>query len=137
MSAAACAPVPVGEGVSPRIRIGATDPALRGPTGTVIVWDSGGVTVVHRLRDAAPDTVRVPARPMTRLDVSAGGTSSVARGALIGALVVGAAGLAMALTEDGCGDSCYSPSPAVGVVSMAAVGAGIGALVGLVVRADR
>jgi hypothetical protein len=43
----------------------------------------------------------------------------------------------MALTEDGCGDSCYSPSPAVGVVSMAAVGAGIGALVGLVVKRDR
>ena len=68
MSSAACAPAPVGAGVSPRIRIGADNPALRGPTGTVLVWDSGGVTVVHRPRGVAPDTVRVPPRPATRPD---------------------------------------------------------------------
>lgn len=130
------------EPVSSRIRISATDPALSHVTGYLLARDSAELTLVRRQADAAPDTLRVPAAAITSLEVAVGRSSSVGRGAVIGALVLGAAGVAMALADDGCGgDSfCFETSPgdqAGIIVTSAALGAGLGALVGLITRRDR
>lgn len=128
--------------VSPRIRISADSPLLRGATAEALEWDSSGMTIVRRLRRSPPDTFRVGAGAITSLDVAVGRQSNAGRGALTGGLLFGAAGLLLAVAVPSCdgGLGCVDLSAserAYVVLGSAALGAGIGALVGMASSRDR
>jgi len=134
------------------IRVQTAEHASRWITGTtlaetadslIIVRRAGRDTLGYAMRDRQlfpvtepredPDTVRLARSTISRVEVRGGRTSNADRGALIGAAVVGSAGLGIGIACAGdeflqCTGGDVAAVTAVGAISGALVGAVIGAL---------
>ncbi len=132
-----------------RVRITADTEVGKPLVGTYAGMDSGWIRV--RVPDplrvdpsGAPTskTVSVPLGPRSRLEVSRGQRSRAGKGALIGGLVGGGAGLLLgvAAASENSGSSFFEVGPGeVAAVTgmLGALGAGVGALIGAGSRMDR
>lgn len=116
----------------PEVRCVGSRPAVR-HTGTVVALDGDSLVLAVERRT---DRLVIPRRSMTKLEVSWGHKRQTVGGAIIGASVTGGLVLGVLLV---CGDFCpENPGAAAEVVVYwAAIGAGIGALIGTAVITDR
>ena len=126
--------------VEPGARVRVKAPPLQPDwvRGTVVGWESGSLVLEPEKPDG--NTPLTLARDqITRLDVHRGSKSRVLLGAGIGFGVGAALGFAACAGNTGspCTNDAGEGSPAGFALALGGVGAGLGALVGLLFRTDR
>jgi hypothetical protein len=128
--------------VEPGTRVRVKAPPLQPDwvRGTVVGWESGSLVLEPEKPDVLGDTPLTLARDqITRLDVHRGSKSRALLGAGIGFGVGAALGFAACAGNTGspCTNDAGEGSPAGFALALGGVGAGLGALVGLLFRTDR
>jgi len=109
---------------------------LRKEPGHWLVGQAAAATSdsVHLVPERSRDTLGFARRDLRRIQVSKGRRSRAGVGALIGAGLFGAAGIALTTAEECEG---YCPSPGTGFAVGAAAGAGLGAIVGAFIHYEK
>lgn len=134
LTACASAPEPIGpEGIiGERARV--QSPTYSKPyTGILRGLDSDTATIETEAGSWVPGSlVPIPLSPTARLEIQRGTKSNAGRGAGLGALI-GGAGLAVAGAASCDGGGWFDPGPGACALGGAIVGAGAGALVGLII----
>ncbi len=138
----ATAQVPVRPGARVRVTFCPPDFSCAGSgrtsVGTLLAWKADSLVM-----ESNGDTLAVPLDIVTGLDVSWGQKSRTLKGAGIGFLVGGAAGLATAAIACAIAGDCDADSPYTGLVYAylgglgAVVGALTGAIIGSTITVDR
>jgi hypothetical protein len=130
--------------VEPGARVRVKAPPLQPDwvRGTVVGWESGSLVLEPEKPEG--DTPLTLARDqITQLDVHRGRKSAAGKGALIGLGSGAVAGFALGFaacagnTGSPCTNDAGEGSPAGFALALGGVGAGLGALVGLLFRTDR
>jgi len=109
---------------------------LRTEPGHWLVGQAAAATSdsVYLVPSRTRDTLGFARNDLRRIEVSKGVHSRAGVGALIGAGVLGAAGIALTTSEECEG---YCPSPGTGFAVGAAAGAGLGAIIGALIRQEQ
>jgi hypothetical protein len=126
------APISLPAGVRARVWV-ENFPVIRG---TLLQSDA---KTLHIIPGAVGTVQTVPLASVRRLDLALDRKGNALKGALIGALVVGAAGLGFTVDPDTCKDASSTTFCSRGEAIAGGVlgGGGIGALVGLLIKSDR
>jgi hypothetical protein len=101
--------------------------------GTLVGWEAETLRIKVPLRSwngVGPrpfETIGIPTAALTRVEVHRGVRRNRGRSALVGALIGGVVG-GILVAADGGDGGYYDPGPGAGVLGMAVLGAGTGAL---------
>jgi hypothetical protein len=107
--------------------------------GKWITGRAAGITTdsIGIVPDASADTLRYARHELQRLEVSVGRKSNAGRGALIGAVVLGGAGVAFGVSAGNtCGD-CEKGAAAKFAAGFGGAGAAVGALIGAAIGSKK
>jgi hypothetical protein len=127
---------PTGLTVGRRIRV--HQPGQKKVTGTFAFMDAERLALVT----APGDTVQLSRKAITRVDLADGTKSKAGKGAVDGLLIGGGVGIALGIAFGVAAEDTYAdagvPAYAAGTgILFAAIGAGVGALIGSGSRTDR
>jgi hypothetical protein len=120
-----------------RVRITVDKSSKHAQVGTLVSVDADSL----RFTTDTAGLVAIPTASVTRFERSRGRRSNTGRGALIGGLSFGAAGLILGVAasgeSSGWGPDIGTEAVALGTLIMGAAGAGLGALIGAASKGER